>query len=304
LRGDILSLGVIPRNLRCGSIARASTALLEGDASSMTIQLRDYVYLDEALVERFLSQLDDGVVSEEEKTQVEKSGKTKGGGLKVPIARADIDYDSSKESSTSLTVRQTADSACSRLIDALDAADSLQFLEALDDGIWTQLRRGEALQVNAEIELSALSQLGGLADAFGPMAEIMQSAGAGGDFEGLEQIKAFSQLAGQMKKIPVLARPSGAPDYTFIANLKPDALLVEQSQLTGEAVIVGTLERRLRDNESWSIFDALGFAGLPREMRRELEQNFSTSDESEIAGLGRMIVKPPAALLNPIAIYH
>jgi hypothetical protein len=138
----------------------------------------------------------------------------------------------------------------------------------------------------------------------GPMAEIMQSAGAGNDFEGMEQIKAFSMLAGQMKKVPVLARPSGAPDYTFIANLKPDALLVEQPQLTGEAVIVGTLERRLRENESWSIFDALGLAGLPRDMRREMEQNFSASDDSEVAGLGRMIVKPPAALLNPIAIYH
>jgi hypothetical protein len=39
-------------------------------------------------------------------------------------------------------------------------------------------------------------------------------------------------------------------------------------------------------------------------MRRELEQNFSASDDSEFAGLGRMIVKPPATLLNPIAIYH
>ena len=270
----------------------------------MTIQLRDYVYLDNALVEMFLSELEGGVASEEEKTQVEKSGKTKGGGVKIPVARADIDYDTSKESGTSLTVRQTPESACARLIEKLEAADSLQFLETLDDGIWNQLRRGEALQINAEIELSALSQLGGLADAIGPMAEIMQSAGAGSDFEGMEQIKAFSQLAGQMKKIPVLARPSGAPEYTFIANLKPDALRVEQPQLTGEAVIVGTLERRLRENESWTIFDALGFAGLPRNMRREMEQSFSLSDDSEFAGLGSMVVKPPAALLNPIAIYH
>jgi hypothetical protein len=93
----------------------------------MTIQLRDYVYLDAALVERFLSQLEGGVMSEEEKTQVEKTGKTKGGGLNVPVVKAGVDYDTSSESSTSTTVRQTADSACSRLIETLEEADSLQF---------------------------------------------------------------------------------------------------------------------------------------------------------------------------------
>jgi hypothetical protein len=267
----------------------------------MSIRLRDYVYLDDALVERLLSQVERGVADEEEQTDVEKTDKRRGAGLKVAPARAEMDRNATTEASSSRTVRQTADSACSRLIETLEAADSLQFLEAFDDDIWCQLRRGEALEIDVSVELSALSQLGGIATAIEPMAAIMSGAGQDVDQQSMEMIKAFSALSGLLKAVPVLARPTGASGYTFIANLKPDALRVDQTQLSGEAVIFGTLERRLRPDESWSILDAMGLAGLPRSVREQMGQSLA---ESESAELGEMVVKPPAALLNPIAIYH
>jgi hypothetical protein len=206
------------------------------------------------------------------------------------------------ESSTSRTVRQTPDSACSRLIDLLEQAGSLQFLEVFDEDIWGQLRRGEALEIDATIGLSAIAQLGGLAEAFEPLVAVMNSAGQEVDAEGMEAIKAFSAISGLMKTIPVLARPTGAPDYTFIASLKAEALRVDQGQLSGEATILGTLQRRLRPDEGWSVFDALGLAGLPQSLRQQMQQGMAEGDTDP--ELGEMVVKPPAALLNPIAIYR
>jgi hypothetical protein len=268
----------------------------------MAIRLRDYMYLDEDLVERFLSQVEGGVSDEETQTDVERQDKRRGAGVQVAPVKAEAGRTKGTESSASRTVRQTPDSACSRLIDVLEEAGSLQFLESFDEGIWSQLRRGETLEIDATIELSVIAQLGGIAESFDSMVAVMNSAGQEIDIEGLETIKAFSALSGLMKAIPVLARPTGAPEYTFIASLKPDALRIDQDQLNGEATILGTLQRRLRADEVWSIFDAFGLAGLPQSLRKQMQQSMAqTDDDSEI---GAMVVKPPAALLNPIAIYR
>lgn len=268
----------------------------------MAIRLRDYMYLDEDLVERLLSQVEGGIADEETQTDVEKLDKRRGAGVQTAPLKAEMGRTKGTESSTSRTVRQTSDSACSRLIDLLENAGSLQFLEVFDEGIWNQLKRAEALEIDATIELSAIAQLGGIAESFEPLIAVMNSAGQEVDTDGMEAIKAFSALSGLMKTIPVLARPTGAPDYTFIANLKAEALRVEQGQLNGEATILGTLQRRLRPDEAWSVFDAIGLAGLPQSLREQMQQGMAEGDTD--TELGQMVVRPPAALLNPIAIYR
>jgi hypothetical protein len=268
----------------------------------MAIRLRDYMYLDEDLVERLLSQVEGGIADEETQTDVEKLDKRRGGSVQAAPLKAELGRTKGTESSTSRTVRQTPDSACSRLIELLEEAGSLQFLEVFDDDIWSQLRRGEALEIDATIGLSAIAQLGGIAEVFEPLVAVMSSAGQEVDAESMEAIKAISALSGLMKTIPVLARPTGAPDYTFITSLKADALRVEQGQLSGEATILGTLQRRLRPDEGWSVFDALGLAGLPQGLREQMQESMAEGeDDSE---LGAMVVRAPAALLNPIAIYR
>jgi hypothetical protein len=255
----------------------------------MSLRLRDYAYLDEDLVERLLSQLDRGLADEEEQTDLVRRGAAAAPGP-------------DRERSASRTVRQTPDSACSRLIDELEAADSLQLLDTFDEEIWSGLKRGEALEIEGEVELSAVAQFGNIADSVGPIVSIMQGAGQEIEVEGLELMQAFSEISALMKSVPVIVKPVGAPDYTFIANLRREGLRVAQDQLGGEASLFGTLERRLRPDESWSIFDALGLAGLPREMRRQMAKSVSEHEQEE--GVGRMSVTPPAALINPIAIYR
>ena len=56
---------------------------------------------------------------------------------------------------------------------------------------------------------------------------------------------------------------------------------------------------RRAQGESWSVLDVMGFSDLPRELRRKMEKDLSNTEE--ISGL---VVKPPAALLTPIAIYR
>lgn len=265
------------------------------------LRLRDYLYLDEALVERLLSQVEGGVAGKEAQTNVDKIDKRRGAALRAAHASAELGRTKASEVTASKTITQTPDSVCSRLIETLERDDALQFLEAFDEQIWVQLQRGEALEIEASLELSGLVQLAGIAEAFGPMAEIMSAVPGGEQFDAkaLEALKGFVALAGTMRAIPVIARPAGTDDYTFVTSLKRDALRVGQDELTGDATIFGTLQRRLKQGESWSVLDVMGFSGLPRELRRKMEKDLS--DTEEISGL---VVKPPAALLTPIAIYR
>jgi hypothetical protein len=265
----------------------------------MPLRLRDYIYLDDDLVERLLSQAEHGVHDEEQRTDTEKVDKRRGAALRGGPASAQLGRSTGKEISSSKTVRQTPDSACSRLIELLEDEGSLQFLDAFDDEIWNQLGRGEALEVEGSLEVSGLVQPGGIAEAIGPILEIVEPSGDDFDPKSMEAMKAMAALMGTMKAVPVIAHASGAPDYSFIVSLKSDALRVAQDQLTGEATIFGTLQRRLRPGESWSVLDVMGFAGLPRNLRRQMQKDLSNS--AELEGL---VVEPPAALLNPIAIYR
>lgn len=269
----------------------------------MALRLRDYIYLDADLVGRLLSQVEGGVADEEERTDVEKVAKRRGAGIKAAPASAELGRTTDRETTASRTVRQTADSACGRLIDSLEASESLNFLESPDGEPWRELRRGEPFEVDATLGLSAIAQIGGLVEAFKPLLAVMRSAGQEvEDAEELEQVmEAFSGLTGLMKAVPALACPSGAPDYSFIASLKHESLRVDQDQLSGEATVFGTLQRRLRSDETWTIFDAIGLAGLPRSIRRKIEQNMSESDDPDLEG---MVVRPPAAIINTIAIYR
>ena len=134
------------------------------------------------------------------------------------------------------------------------------------------------------------------------MAALIDNFGEGVDPKSLEAINAFAGLAGLMKTLPVIARPTGASSYAFIASLRREALRVEQDQLTGEATIIGTFQRRLREGETWTIMDSMGFAGLPRELRRQMTSTLASTDSSD--DIGGLVVKPPAALINPIAIFR
>ncbi len=106
-----------------------------------------------------------------------------------------------------------------------------------------------------------------------------------------------TMLGGLFKNPVALATLAGAADYTFILELESEGLRVDAAELTGEMIVFGTLERKLRDDDQWSLLDAMGLSALPnaQEMIDSLEN---------VKDLEGSVVRPPAAVLKPIAIYR
>lgn len=263
----------------------------------MSVRLRRFLYLDEALTSNFLAQLEGGIYDEESQTVTSGRGRNASAGAAAGPLHAGIGGSKSGENTTSRTVKQLADGDFARLVDLLEADNGVQWLESLDQSIWDQLRRGEVLEVEAAVSLPSIFQLTAMAGSAGPILELMRASGETIDQETEDGLQMVTVL-GQLFKNPVaLATPAGTSDYTFILELDSSGLRVEPGELTGEMIVFGTLERKLRDEDQWSLLDAMGLSALPnaQEMIESMEG---------VKDLEGSVVRPPAAVLKPVAIYR
>jgi hypothetical protein len=259
--------------------------------------LRNFLYLDDRLTSQYLAQLEGGVYDEE--AQSTTSGHNRGGeaGAKAGPLSARGSRGQSTEESTSRTVRQTPEGSYRRLEKLLDEADGLQWLDAFDDAIWNKLERGEALRIEAVLKVSSLYTTSEMAASVGPLMELMNAVGQSVDQDTQDAITGMTQINHALKDILVVAHAAGTPRFKFICPLKRDFLREDVGSLAGECIVVGSLQRRLKSTERYSLIDSLGLGGLPREQRRKAEREMKKS-------MPDSVVSAPAALLTPLAIYR
>lgn len=265
----------------------------------MAIRLRNFLYLDGSLTDTFLSQLEGGLYEEEEQSNTERVDRSRGGTAKAGPVSGHLSRGSAGEQRVTRTMRQTPEAAFSRLEQLLEAAEAIQWLEALDDPIWRDLRRGEVVAVESLIEVPSLFRVIDVASEIGPLVDLMESFGEEIDAGTDEAITGLTQIGQVLRDIGVFARPAGTPRYKFVCPLKRGDLRDSLAALEGEAVIVGTIQRRLRPGERYSFLDGIGIGAMPREQRRRIERDLKKDRES-----ADLVVAGPAAILSPIAIYR
>jgi hypothetical protein len=264
--------------------------------------LRRFLYLDAELTGEFLAQLEGGRFSEEELSTRGQSSRDLGGGLGTHGISARAAKGSSSEEEASRTVTQTPESEFARLAELLEENDALQFLEALDEQIWSQIRRGEILEIEADIAVSSLQKIGELAGAFGDLQKLAELAGEDlqVDDETVAGLGLMTALGSFSQKVPITARAAGAPDFKFIASLEPSKLRAEISELEGESTLIAKVQRKLKNNEKHTVFDSIpGLGAIPKSQRAEMFADLENSAE-----FPDVVIPAPAAIVTPIAIYR
>lgn len=107
----------------------------------------------------------------------------------------------------------------------------------------------------------------------------------------------MTQINEAMKEVPVVAHAAGTPRYKFICPLKREYLREDLDAVAGECVVIGSLQRRLKPTERYSLLDSLGIRGMPRDERRKAERDMKKD-------MPDAVVSAPAAILTPLAIYR
>jgi hypothetical protein len=262
------------------------------------MRLRRFLYLDGDLTDEYLAQAEGGLYEEEDQTSTGSTEKGAGLGAGVGPVSAKAGASSEHQESRARKVRQTEESAFSRLATLLNDADSVQWLETFDEEVWDQLDRGEVLEIECQLQVPKLIQFTQIGSDLEPMKELMGLSGEQLDESALQGFAVLGLITQMLDGLPVFASALGAPQYSFIATLDSKHLRVPIDELQGEARLYCSLERKLRDDQQYSIVDTMpALRNLPdiEDAKRELLENEMLSDSA---------VDPPAAIVSPIAIFR
>lgn len=267
--------------------------------------LRRFLYLDSELIGEFLAQVERGTFTEEEQRDVVRRDKKLGGDVKVGAGPLGLGAAAgrgvSNEAEATRTVRQTPESGFARLYDLLTEAGDVRWLEGLDDDRWEELRRGEVIEVESVVSASTLTKFAALAEQAEPLMEVMEMFGEAVDAqtrEAMTGMKTLGTLFG--KKVPIVSRAAGAPKFKFIANLQAEKVRVDLDELEGEATLFGKIQRKLAPSEKHTVIESMpGMSSLPRALRRSMQADVKNDKD-----LPDLVIRPPAAVVTPIAIYR
>lgn len=262
------------------------------------LKLRRFLYLDGNLTNEFLAQVEGGLYDEESQSATGRSERGLKGGLGAGPLSAGGALGSVDEEERARTMRQTEESAFSRLASTLEENESVQWLESLDQSIWDQLERGEVLEVECELSIPPIMKLLVAGAQFEAISEMLKATGQQMDEETMQGFAALEAIAGLFQSVPVFGKAAGAPDFNFVAQASPDNFRVAMDGIDGTARLYCTLDRKVGDNEQYSIVDSIpAMRNLPN--RQEVEEGLD--DIKEFAGEP---ISAPAAVVTPIAIFR
>jgi hypothetical protein len=262
------------------------------------LKLRRFLYLDGNLTNEFLAQAEGGLYDEESQSATGRSERGFKGGVGAGPFTAGGALGSIDEEERARIMRQTEESAFSRLASTLEENESVQWLESLDQGIWDQLERGEVLEVECEMSVPPLMKLLAAGAQFEAISEMMKATGQQLDEETTQGFAALEAIAGLFQSVPVFATAAGAPDFNFVAQAIPENFRIALDEMDGTARLYCTLDRKLSEGEQYSIVDSIpAMRNLPN--RKEVEAGLD--DIKELAGEP---ISPPAAVVTPIAIFR
>lgn len=261
--------------------------------------LRNFLYLDTSTLSDYLSTLEGYIEQEVDETETEANHK--GGKLAFKVVEGSGDSKKSTETRRRLAVTDAAQ--FQRLYELLEDIDAVQYLEAFDLEIWQQLQRNEVLEIQANLRIpNFLLQLH-QAKSLTPYIELMQIIGEDplSDPKTAEAVTGVRSLHNILadKPIPLLFEAVSASGFGFFASLSQQYLRCDLSDLRGEAVVFGKVQRILprgKKEQVFSILPEMESLAVNRKQRRAMKSEQSQEFTE--------VMKGPAIILMPLAIYR
>jgi hypothetical protein len=261
----------------------------------MFMEFREFLYLDARLVEEFLAQVEGGIYDEEQEKS--SSGKSGGinAGLKASVVQAGGKRDTSNTEEVARTRRQTPESRYNRLHEYLEESESLN---TVDDGSqYGDIKERTIVSVDCYVDVPMISRAMDNAEELANFADVMSTIAP------QEQNSEMTEALNAMTKIHALTGDStvaigevGEGHLKFALKLKRAGLRVELANLEGEAIVVGKVEKKYPESQTYSLFNLPGSGMLNREMRRKMGAEVPSMKEHSLEG--------PAAVLSVIAIFR
>lgn len=193
------------------------------------------------------------------------------------------------------------------LDEEVDGEKILVHIDSLDENRWQDLGNDDIVEITGVVKIpevvKAMEVVKGI-DRFLPTFEALGASGQipmnEEDREAMVGMGMLSEIAGseESNSTVVVVEPAGSPGYRFVARLDNQFIHGDQTNLEGEAKVLGKVQRKLEEGDQPIGIEQLlpgleSFRGL-----RDLASEEESSSDDDIA------IGYPAATLIPVAIYR
>lgn len=283
---------------------------------------RQFQYLDAALIESYLSDLVGGLPEGGSSTGRYTDSSQKDRGLRYRGTGFGSTKGTEESSEDQETFRITPEAIFRRLHDELeretDEGKILVHLDSLNRNSWGELVDGDIVQITGTIKLPEILQALEGAKGVERLLPVLDQLGqlTGEDTGFGEEDRALLSGMGSMREMiqaqdasVVVVEVAKSPRYRFVAKLKKDDLRVPLGDLTGEAKIVGAVNRKINRGdppigleqlvpEFGALRNLPGYQEPPQNRAARRSKGKKNQEEDPLS------IGYPAATLTPIAIFR
>lgn len=269
------------------------------------IILREFAYFDRQKIEDFLSSIEDGIILASTETQRKRGKEVKGeAGVKGFLSvGGTMGYGENELQRLKTT---TDASLFQRLYLYLNEQQMVRYIESADEETWGEIEANEIVEINANIELSALDNL---LDTITRLMHFFEKFSPEEmDRKTKEAIAGFQLLSQESSKEGLNIRITAlkTPKFKFVATLPSKNIRVTKQELNGEYTVLCRVKKILKKNEKFELFSLIPGFRMDRTMIKDFSRVFE--DMPKILGnpprVQDLQVGYPAMVVTPIAIYR
>lgn len=266
------------------------------------MKLRNFLYLNEPLLDDYLAALEGSLTTKiitTEKESVERSGSIGGKFLGVESGK-NVETETQKEKNL------TPSAKVQLFIDYMQTEEEIPFYETMTDEFWRSLSRDEVVEFMGNLRFTKLKEISNAVLKLSELASVFEDITEKSliDSKTKKAISGFKELSEYKNgnELPCVLSFDGLKDYPVVAYLDDTCLKVSQESFVGDVTILCKIQKKVPKGNSIELTDFFkAFKDLPlnRQQRRAMPNKKDLTTPKEISDT----IKGPAFVVIPIAIY-
>jgi hypothetical protein len=264
--------------------------------------LRRFLYLDEQMLNDFISALEDGLRQSRTDSTGESGGKSIGGNAKVVSGQ----LDSARERSSSTAASDTGPARFSRLLTlAEEAPEASGWADVVTLDDLATAGRGAFVDFECELQIPDFArltdsrELGGFLDLIESFSSLGPLLGNAEGMPSADEISGVRSFANMMKGSGlIVVGEDDDSDWRCAGNLKRDLVRGSLDELPDYFRVTGKVGRPIKAGERKPLLALPGMSVLSRDERRALERKKPSPGEED------MYLEGPACMIDVLAIYR
>ena len=269
--------------------------------------LRNFLYLNEQLLDGYLSAIEGFVPTKITQTTKEIATKKMGVSASIKPISGELGKNKSNETETYVEMEISPASKVQKLINYLNNDSEIPFYEYMDEESWNGLYRDQVVEVMGSVRFSKLKEITDAVFKLEHLSNIFQEFSDAPIIDeetqkNLQGLKTLNNLQNG-NEIPCVLSFGDLKEYKVVCYLDETCFKVDQDSFIGDVTILCKIQKKINRGGSIQLTDIFKtFREMPlnREQRRSMPKKKQLETPKEFTD----IIKGPAFVVTPIAIYN